>query len=1017
MGLADTPSTTPCGPLDLPFTDQNYQNFKAFIELMSRHDKMHGPDSILLYQPIAEVSKALPPLSYLASNVNNSKEAFDIFADLNQQGYSIHWGLNEYGYMGKLPPTRRKTHVTRARCFAVDIDEPISLPLLNKLIEIFAPTCAVISSRKAIIHEDGPYKDPLLLRHFHPETFTTEDRIGEYHYSYLYKVHLYWQVHNHYGDTRFPNQVLTEEEKVLLENWPLIQNSLAWRIDDEIAFLLGHDDDRQWTDKGILSTSRTLRVPGFFHLKDPEDPFVSYVAYANSDNVFDEQGLQTWLNHLALTPNEINSDWGRLTAWKNSKKRSSLHQVLSGPQIVGVGQSYLHGYEGAGHGGRNESLHRYACHLFFKKNSSFEEVLEACLIADEEKNDPPIADEAEINGLVTSAYNFFLESKKSPKAVGAIATMKSVGVDTDSKTVTGAAIGSSLPGQQQSPPVSYATVEERLDWNTRFSYDLASLGPTTDITSEQAIEMRLSQRYYDCLRVHPDTETRVWCPNKNVWIDGKQHTSRLVVAVAADVVQEPAVINTFTDARGQFNAAKYDAYRHTIHSERKISSIIKSFRRSATLATSATDWDAHPTFINCQNGVLDVHSGKILPQDPNYLLTQQASVLLKGDTSADIDHDMWREGIGKIKAKSAWHKFVMEICCDDIEMYYYMQKIAGYCLTGNNPEEIMFFFHGVGANGKSVFTEALAYVLGDYVTTVPASIFLTGSSDRSKILAQLPGKRLVLTGELEVGKKWSEGVIKDVTGQDEINVRPIYRASFKYRPQFKTIVRGNNKPKFGGTDFGIWRRVQIVPFNRIFYSDERDVYLREKFQSLGHKILCWAAAGYHMVQEEGMEPARVALEAQIDYRKSAMPVLAFLKEVALLEESGIAPGTLETGKRPTKQELSAEEYQQSRRGDGVYPVEFSDQIDSTALYRLYLVWHGRGSTDKLGKEEVWDACESLGIRKIQIPLIDPSSVSRELVPTWCLGLRIKPAWITKSNSGKALYGKNEGPKTMGDVIQ
>ena len=58
--------------------------------------------------------------------------------------------------------------------------------------------------------------------------------------------------------------------------------------------------------------------------------------------------------------------------------------------------------------------------------------------------------------------------------------------------------------------------------------------------------------------------------------------------------------------------------------------------------------------------------------------------------------------------------FLDTVTGGDAELQAYLQRMAGYCLTGVTTEHALFFLYGTGANGKSVFANTLTAILGDY---------------------------------------------------------------------------------------------------------------------------------------------------------------------------------------------------------------------------------------------------------------------------------------------------------------
>jgi putative DNA primase/helicase len=100
-----------------------------------------------------------------------------------------------------------------------------------------------------------------------------------------------------------------------------------------------------------------------------------------------------------------------------------------------------------------------------------------------------------------------------------------------------------------------------------------------------------------------------------------------------------------------------------------------------------------------------------------------------------------------------WRMFLHEVTGGDLELQGYLARMAGYCLTGSTREHALFFVYGTGANGKSVFLNTLASILGDYATNAPMDTFMETRSDRHPTdMAGLRGARLVTSIETEQGR-------------------------------------------------------------------------------------------------------------------------------------------------------------------------------------------------------------------------------------------------------------------------
>ena len=77
-----------------------------------------------------------------------------------------------------------------------------------------------------------------------------------------------------------------------------------------------------------------------------------------------------------------------------------------------------------------------------------------------------------------------------------------------------------------------------------------------------------------------------------------------------------------------------------------------------------------------------------------------------------------------------WKSFLATITNDDLELQAYLQRMVGYALTGLTSEHALFFLYGTGANGKSVFCNVVAAILGDYATTAPMDMFMATTGER-----------------------------------------------------------------------------------------------------------------------------------------------------------------------------------------------------------------------------------------------------------------------------------------------
>jgi putative DNA primase/helicase len=213
-----------------------------------------------------------------------------------------------------------------------------------------------------------------------------------------------------------------------------------------------------------------------------------------------------------------------------------------------------------------------------------------------------------------------------------------------------------------------------------------------------------------------------------------------------------------------------------------------------------------------------------------------------------------------------WAAFLERVTDGDTELQKYLQRVAGYCLTGSVAEHALFFLYGTGANGKSVFVNTLVEIMGDYALTIGTEMLMVSHTDRHPTeVARLRGVRLAVGSEIEIGKTWAESKIKALTGGDRLQGRYMRQDFFEFDPQFKLMIVGNHKPFLRGVDEAIRRRLHLIPFTVTIPAEERDPELSEKLKAEWPAILRWAIDGCLEWQRQGLNPPAAVREATASY--------------------------------------------------------------------------------------------------------------------------------------------------------
>ena len=283
-----------------------------------------------------------------------------------------------------------------------------------------------------------------------------------------------------------------------------------------------------------------------------------------------------------------------------------------------------------------------------------------------------------------------------------------------------------------------------------------------------------------------------------------------------------------------------------------ISAILRLAASNPSTAASAEQFDADPNILATPTGTVDLRTGD-----------------LRESQQADFATKMTAVGpAGKGSRPELWLRFLDRIFNGDTEVIAFIQRAAGYALTGSTAEHKLLFLYGTGRNGKSVFLNTLMGIWGPYARRAAASVFLDKMHEGHPTeVAGLRGARLVIGSELPAGKTWNEAVIKDLTGGDTLTARHMRQDFFDFKAQFTLMIAGNHQPAIRGVDEAIRSRIVLVPFEVTIPEEERDPELEAKLMQEWPEILRWCIKGTVEWYKQGLNPPhkiRVASDEYID---------------------------------------------------------------------------------------------------------------------------------------------------------
>jgi len=310
------------------------------------------------------------------------------------------------------------------------------------------------------------------------------------------------------------------------------------------------------------------------------------------------------------------------------------------------------------------------------------------------------------------------------------------------------------------------------------------------------------------------------------------------------------------------------------------------------LVSQVQDFDRERMAINVANGTLrlerrrrrrpaeDVKAGKSEWHTPWVLHLHPHSRDDFITKIAEVEYDP--------NARSPVYDQFLSVVQPKPEMRRFLAQWGGLSLTGYTGEQKLAFFYGGGSNGKGTWVETIARIAGDYAGTIKIQSLLDqgkkSGDQATPAIAKLPGVRFLRVSEPSKGAVLDEGLVKELTGEDPVDARHLNKSFFTFFPEFKITISGNNKPVIKDTSDGIWRRMQLVPWQANIPASQRDKALKDKLLAERNGIFAWLMAGLlDWSRHSLIEPEDVRL-ATSEYRDDSDTIGRFLRQTCEVGE-------------------------------------------------------------------------------------------------------------------------------------
>jgi len=301
--------------------------------------------------------------------------------------------------------------------------------------------------------------------------------------------------------------------------------------------------------------------------------------------------------------------------------------------------------------------------------------------------------------------------------------------------------------------------------------------------------------------------------------------------------------------------------------------------------------DSNPYLLCFNNGIYDFEEGLFRPGRPDDYVSK----------TTHIDY---------IPLDRETHKDTIEEILDFMEKLFpvkslntYMWEHLASTLIGYNKNQTFNIYNGCGQNGKTKLVELMKMTLGDYQGSVPITLVTgkrIGIGGTSSEIALLKGIRYAVMQEPSKNDKLNDGVMKELTGNDEITGRALFKEPVTFVPQFKLVVCTNNLFDINTNDDGTWRRIRLCEFMSKFIKDpekevnkdENKYYYFKRDKDIEKKFVEWKEIFMSMLVElatrtkGNVNDCDIVLKASDKYRSDQDYIKQFIDQNIVPYEEG-----------------------------------------------------------------------------------------------------------------------------------
>lgn len=274
--------------------------------------------------------------------------------------------------------------------------------------------------------------------------------------------------------------------------------------------------------------------------------------------------------------------------------------------------------------------------------------------------------------------------------------------------------------------------------------------------------------------------------------------------------------------------------------------------------------DENRVLLGMPNGVYELETDIFRPGKPEDFIT--LSTKAKWNDNYHWEHP-------RIKQVVYYFKTVYP----DRDLRHYVQKSFSTILEGGNMNKDFYNMVGEGDNSKSMIAKLIKLVLGKYVSKIPVSMIMGkrgNAQNATPHLADKKGIRALFVEEPPRGQS-NVSVVKELSGNDDILSRALFKMPIVFSPQWKLYVFTNHLLEAPAEEKAYWNRQKVIDHESTFTFDApedigeqfrtkmfpRDPFFDKELIKMAEPTFWCIKEWYKMFKKEGLKPPQRVIKA------------------------------------------------------------------------------------------------------------------------------------------------------------